>query len=45
MGLSRKQRRTLHREITGQHLTMQEILELAREIKELCPGEQRSREE
>jgi hypothetical protein len=36
-GLSRGQRQELHREITGQHLSKDEILERAREIKELYP--------
>ncbi|HXG08696.1 MAG TPA: hypothetical protein VNK04_02810 [Gemmataceae bacterium] len=37
-GLSREQRRMLHEEITGQNLSLEEIREIAREIKELYPN-------
>jgi len=37
-GLSREQRRLLHEEITGRDLTLDEIREIAREIKELYPN-------
>jgi hypothetical protein len=37
-GLSREQRRLLHDEITGQDLSLEEIREIAREIKELYPN-------
>jgi hemolysin activation/secretion protein len=43
--LSQDQRERLHREISGRNLTVAGILELAREIKELYPGKQWSREE
>jgi hemolysin activation/secretion protein len=37
-GLSKEQRQLLHREITGEQLSLKEIRELAREIKELYPN-------
>ncbi len=37
-GLSKEQRRLLHDEITGQDLSLDEIREIAREIKELYPN-------
>jgi len=37
-GLSRGQRELLHREITRQHYTLDEIRAIAREIKQLYPG-------
>jgi hypothetical protein len=36
--LSREQRRMLHDEITGQQLSLEEIREIARQIKELYPN-------
>jgi hypothetical protein len=36
-GLSREQRRLLHEEITGRQLSLDEIREIAREIKALYP--------
>jgi hypothetical protein len=37
-GLSKGQRRLLHEEITGQELSLEEIREIARQIKELYPN-------
>jgi hypothetical protein len=37
-GLSKGQRRLLHEEITGQTLSLDEIREIARQIKELHPN-------
>jgi len=37
-GLSREQRRLLHEEISGQNLSLEEIREIAREIKKLYPN-------
>lgn len=37
-GLSRAQRRMLHDEISGETLSLDEIREIAREIKELYPN-------
>ena len=37
-GLTRGQRRLLHDEITGQQLSLEEIRQIAREIKELYPN-------
>ncbi len=37
-GLSREQRRLLHEEISGQELSLEEIREIAKEIKELYPN-------
>ncbi len=37
VGLSKQQRRLLHDDITRQRLTKKEIMEQAREIKELYP--------
>ena len=37
-GLSREQRRMLHDEISGQELSLDEIREIAREIKDLYPN-------
>jgi hypothetical protein len=37
-GLSKGQRRLLHEEITGQQLSLEEIREIARQIKELYPN-------
>jgi hypothetical protein len=39
VGLSRHQQQQLHREISGQQLTYQEILELAKEIRRDYPRE------
>lgn len=38
-GLSREQRRLLHDEITGQDLSLDEIREIAREIKKFYPND------
>ncbi len=38
-GLSKDQRRLLHEEITGQNLSLDEIRQIAREIKELYPNQ------
>ena len=38
IGLSREQRRLLHAEITGRNLTHKEIVDKAREVKQLYPG-------
>lgn len=37
-GLSREQRRHLHDEISGQDLSLEEIRDIAREIKTLYPN-------
>ncbi len=37
-GLSREQRRLLHEEITGQNLSLEEIREIAKDIKKLYPN-------
>ena len=37
-GLSKEQRRLLHDEISGQHLSLEEIRGIAREIKRLYPN-------
>jgi hypothetical protein len=37
-GLSHEQRRLLHREITGQGMTFEEIRAIAKEIKKLYPN-------
>ncbi len=37
-GLSREQRRLLHDEITGRELSVDEIREVAKEIKKLYPN-------
>jgi hypothetical protein len=37
-GLSRGQRRLLHEEISGQDYSLEEIREIAREIKNLYPN-------
>ena len=37
-GLSKGQRRLLHEEISGQNLSLDEIREIAREIKRLYPN-------
>ena len=38
VGLSKGQRRLLHDEITGQDYTLEQIREIAQEIKELYPN-------
>ncbi|MCI0463038.1 MAG: hypothetical protein L0Z62_39325 [Gemmataceae bacterium] len=37
-GLTKGQRRLLHEEISGQQLSLEEIREIARQIKELYPN-------
>ena len=37
-GLTKGQRRILHDEITGQELTLEEIREIAKEVKRLYPN-------
>jgi hypothetical protein len=37
-GLSKGQRRLLHEEISGQRLSLEEIREIAKEIKRLYPN-------
>jgi len=37
-GLSREQRRMLHEEISGQQLSLDEIRQIAQEIKQLHPN-------
>src|SRR4051794_20782300 len=44
-GLSRGQRRLLHDEITGRQLTLEEIRQIARDIKELYPNKRPDHDE